>query len=216
MKKLLLIAAALPVMASAQNYGNRAQNERDLIQAVNATRRLVLENVQRMPQRDLLQAQKLLEKVDEVVLGRSTGPQIPQVRGCALENVNSFQQTFVRIKNFAFSGTGLNYNSNDATDFADRWTSRYPCSYADHYMAVFMRLKSFAFSGAGLNYDSKDAVQFALANVDSFCSDMQLEQLFKQHYNFAFSGTGLNMDSNEARAYAYNKIRGTVFSCSNI
>lgn len=138
------------------------------------------------------------------------------VQACSQADPQALQQTFVAIKDFAYSGAGLNMNSSGATSYAQAWTNKYPCGYAKTFMTSFKRLKDFAYAGSGLNMNSSGATEYAKANTDKFCSSYSLEQNFKSFYDFAYSGSGLNMNSSGARKYALQKINESdAFTCNN-
>ncbi|MEA9355635.1 hypothetical protein SHI21_05470 [Bacteriovorax sp. PP10] len=142
-------------------------------------------------------------------------PPYPSTVSCEREPTSVFQAAFVKVKNFAYSGNGLNYDGVSATNFAQEWARKYPCAYADQYVKNGTRIRTFAYSGNGLNYTGTDATAFTVANIDKFCSNYNLEQEFSAAYTFAYSGTGLNMNGTDARNYALNRVQSNAFTCRN-
>lgn len=141
---------------------------------------------------------------------------IPHRVVCSQDAPHIFQSTFTKIKNFAYSGSGLNLTSNGATDYAVNWTDSNPCDLADGFMRRIANLKQFAYSGSGLNMTSSAATQFALENENRVCvDDTSYADEFQVHYQFAYSGSGLNLTSNGARDYAFKKIQPKYFTCLN-
>lgn len=134
---------------------------------------------------------------------------------CDRDDNSAFQAAFIKVKNAAYSSSGLNYDSVSATAFAQSWASKNPCSYADLYVKNLLRLNTFAYSSSGLNYGSADARKFAIDNADNLCSGYNLEQEYSSAYNFAYSSNGMNMNSVDARNYAIARIRSSAFTCRN-
>jgi hypothetical protein len=127
-----------------------------------------------------------------------------------------FQTTFTRVRELAFSTSGLNYASGDVIRFVTDWTNNNPCAIADEFIRNILRLKSFVFATTDLNYASTDATRFALEKEPSFCSEYPVESEFGRHFSFAFSTSGMNMSGTDARRYALRQIEREAFFCSNL
>lgn len=141
-------------------------------------------------------------------------PLPPVMIVCSQDAVNVYQATFQRVKTFAYSTSGLDMTSAQATSFANDWTNRNSCNEADGYLRRIASLKEFAYATAGLDMTSAQAKQFALDNERKVCvQDNGFWDEFKQLYNFAYSISGMNMSSQQARDYAWNKIQPKYFTC---
>lgn len=134
---------------------------------------------------------------------------------CERDQTSSYQAAVMKVKNFAYNTSGLNYDSTSAANFAQDWARKNPCSYADLYVKNGTRIKNFAYNTSGLNYNGVDAARFAVENTDRFCSNFNLEQEYSSAFNFAYQPSGLNMNSTDARNYALSRIQPNAFSCRN-
>ena len=215
MKFITALLFAMPLISFAQTVSQREMLEERLLSSLKTARQAVLENIQAMPERDLRRTEKLLEKVRLSALGMdSDEPNYPQpTLVCAQEGVDRYQQSFLKIKNFAYSSQGLNLTTDGAVSFATTWTKLQPCSYADKFIVDFGRIKNFAYSSQGLNMTNDGAVNYAKAMVARICANVPFEQIFSKHYNFAYSSSGLNMTSENARRYAQPKTEAEAFIC---
>jgi len=213
MKKLLFIVMALclSVGAFARPQDRRLeQRALQLAETVQNQLRMQLHHLSDYELRDIVaNLNTTLRLIDGNVYTPVPAPVCNQMPA------EIYQRTFVEIKDFAYSSEGPNLTSSSATQYAQRWTSTYPCSVASKYMADYKRLNAFAYSSSGLNYTSSSARQFAESKVKIFCSGMALEQEFATIYDFAYSSSGLNYTSQRAREYALAQIEGTAFSCRN-
>ncbi len=226
MKQFFVLLALVPLASFAQSRQERLEER--VMEQSSITRQALRENIHRMSEGDLRRANALLKNVEDIARGVSDpGPRPqpqpqPQPRPrprqrqvCAQEDAGTFQSTFVRIREMAYSSTGLNYLNNDAIQFATEWTNNNPCFKADEYIQTITRLKMFAYSSTGLNYLASPATSFALEKEAIFCSHYPLETEFTRHYTFAYSATGLNMLATPARLYAMQQIEREAFSCNN-
>ncbi|OQW46924.1 MAG: hypothetical protein A4S09_03185 [Proteobacteria bacterium SG_bin7] len=140
---------------------------------------------------------------------------LPSFIVCANDALNVYQATFQRVKNFAYSTSGLDMTEAQSTQFAIDYTNHNACDEADGYMRRISSLREFAYSTAGLDMTSAQARQFAIENENKVCIlDNSFVGEFKQLYNFAYSTSGLNMTSAQARNYAWEKIQSKYFSCA--
>lgn len=217
MKAILCLIVLVPVTVFAQATRRERLEERLLDQS-RKVRQLIKENINLMGERDLVDAYRLLEDVETLARGAGPAP-LPQPRPypprimCSDDIPTVFQGVFQSIKAMAYSGSGLNYTDSNATAFATTWTRSNPCREAAQFIKNIQRLKAFAYSGTGLNYTDSNAAQYALTMESKFCSHMDLEGVFSQHYNFAYSSTGLNYTASNAVSYAKGKVEPVVFSC---
>jgi len=216
MKFITALLFAMPLISFAQTFSQREMLEERLLLSLKSARQAVLENVQAMPERDLRRTEKLLEKVRLAALGiDSDEPNYPMpTMVCAREGVDRYQQTFLKIKNFAYSSQGLNLTNEGALNYATNWTTQQPCSYADKFIVDFTRIKNFAYSSQGLNMTNENAVNYTKTMVPRICANISFEQIFSKHYNFAYSSQGLNMTTENARRYAQPKAEAEGFVCS--
>lgn len=189
------------------------------------------QSTERLTQDEKIQVLKALNNADVVLLRVATdtgsssgvdpwssnpGPKNPNptTRSCDKDSPSSYQESYSKIKNLAFSTRGFDYQNPVAHTFAKEWTHNYPCNYADQYIKNARQLVSFAYSTMG--YDKVYAVRFAIANTDKFCANYKIADEYFLAFQFAYKGSGLDMNSIEARDYALNKISPYAFSCKNI
>lgn len=140
-------------------------------------------------------------------------PSYPPSRPLACDQEPAFQETFVRVKAFAYSTTGLNLTSEGATQYALEWTKQYSCAQAPRFIENFSRVKRFAYATSGLNLTDAGATDFAKAYAQSLCQGYELESEFQRAYQFAYSSGGLNMTSSAATEYAKKQVMQNAFSC---
>lgn len=143
-------------------------------------------------------------------------PLPPRNVACSQAGTNQYQNTFIKIKQFAYAGDGLNKTTMGAQNYAHQWLDQYPCSVANKFINDFKRVRVFAYSGTGLNKTTAGSINFALDNVAQVCSGMNFEQKFQNQFDFAYSSQGLNMTSAGARNYASDKVLPIAFSCNNL
>lgn len=142
-------------------------------------------------------------------------PPFPPTGGytCSTAPFDISSQTFKKIKQFAYSSSGLNKTSSGAMAYAEGWMQQYPCNYANSFIKKYKKVYQFAYSSNGLNKTSSGAQKFSLKNMDKLCENYPLKSEFRKYYQFAYSSSGLNMTSSRATEYAYNKVVPNAFSC---
>lgn len=176
------------------------------------------EMAERLSQDEKIQVLKGLNNIDSILarVGNSRPDRAPRPRrSCENDSTTNYQSSFLKIKNFAYQASGLDYSDASAIAFAKNWLSQNSCERTDEYIKTTLRLKSFAYALNGLDYDKEKSVVFALANSDIFCTEYNIEQEFKRNYNFAYSAEGLNMSKIDAQKYAFTFISKEAFSCRN-
>jgi surface antigen len=129
-------------------------------------------------------------------------------------------QQFYAAKEFAFSSTGLNLTTNNATQWALNYNQTHRCGTIHEYARQFAAVKEFAFSSSGLNKTTSRAVSIATQWVDrGNCGNsdvvQQLWSAYEREFQFAFSSSGLNMTTNNARSYAIQKL-GRMSRCPDL
>lgn len=132
-------------------------------------------------------------------------------RFCSTEP--NYQDVFEKVKFFAYVGSGLNYSSSNATNFALDLTRSNSCADSLTLIENMQVLKDFAFSLNGLNYGISASINFALEKARVLCMNSDFQNQFKIEYDRAYSPRGMNMSSEAARRYAYDKIEAMAFSC---
>lgn len=219
MKFFLALTLAFPLLASAQG---RPELESQLTAELRDVNQVIKENLQHMDENEILEATRSLRSIKRLALGRGPRrdhpiPQRPEPRySVPCSQDYRFQETFVKIKAFAYAGDGYNYSSTGATNYATNWTNTYSCDLADKFIADFKRIRSFAYSGSGLNLSSSGAVSYADSMIKKLCQGVNFEQIYQRDYSFAYSGSGLNLSSSGARAYAQPRMESQAFVCHNI
>ncbi len=222
MKAIFFSALLLSSTVFAQS---RIQKERKIKKIASKVSELAQYNIDTVNNYELDDLLDTLKKARRILNGRNVDPSpvptpapvpvpIP-VYSCADDSTYKYQEAFIKLKDFAYSNDGYNYYTNKAIQFAQQWTKEFPCDYADKFIQDSKRLKIFAYSGSGLDYYAHQAVTFAKEKISTFCSNYNLEQEFKSHYDFAYSSSGLNMYSSQAKKYAYEKIELRAFSCNH-
>lgn len=225
-----------------QNFKNNIRNKQNLELKVSKMAQrlssLVDQNAYSMNKNQLKDLKKAIRKAIQIAKGQVIptglqnpfppshgGGQFPPQNGggqfppmnmgyvCADDQSDFSMDTFRKVKAFAYAGNGLNKTSSAATQMTQKWMQKYPCGYADEYIAKFKKLNTFAYGGNGMNMTSTPAKNFALKKVDSFCADYPLQSEFKKFYNFAYSSSGMNMTSTPAKKYALKKISQYAFNC---
>lgn len=223
MKIISVLALALSFAANAQSIPQRDRLEGDARKLSIQMRTLVENNVDRLDERELNLLVRSLERAKDLLLGRVTPPgpgpgpfpPVPQPRfACDRASVAEYQATFIKIKDFAYSGNGINLSSSGATNYAAEWVRKYACEDADRFIAQYVRLKNFAYSGQGLNMSSSGAIDYANNGIDRLCENYAYEQEFRGLYDFAYSGRGLNMSSSGAVRYARERVEPQMFVCA--
>lgn len=216
MKAFIVVLALVPIFSFAQS---RPELEGRVESALQEARRALKSNIQRMSERDLKQAERKLLDVAEIANGNSNpypnpGPNpIPTpypTMTCAQEGTTTFQNTFVKIKNFAYNVA--NQTSSGAVSYATNWTNKFPCYVADKFIQDYTRIKNHAYNA--MNMTSSGSVEYAERMVPRLCSQVQFEQIFNQHKNFAYNT--LNMTSSGAVQYATPKMEAEAFYCNNL
>lgn len=218
---ITFLAVLMSFSVMAQPFQNRADLEAEAKRLSVQMKILVDRNVDRLDERDLTKLVRTLERSKDILLGRDTNPgpgpgpgPIPVPRyTCDRANPSDFQSTFVKIKNFAYSSSGLDMSSAAATNFAQDWSTRYACADADRFISIFTRLKNFAYSTSGLDMSSAASVGYAEQGVNNLCENYNFEAEFKNLYNFAYSTSGLDLSSAAARDYARQRVEPQMFQC---
>lgn len=160
-------------------------------------------------------ANQLLQQLGQVVAVTTTVPR-PLI-SCVSDDPSLMAATFAKVKDFAYSGSGLNYSSSDATAYAQWWVQKYPCGSATGYIADGKRLKDYAYGGRGLNLSSGDAATYTRAKLETRClPNVDYVGESKKHYDFAYSGSGLNMSSRDASEYTRAKMEAQFLSCHGL
>lgn len=217
----LLVASALIFTANAQSNSSRMQNELEAKRLSIQMRTLVENNVDRLDDRELNQVLRNLERAKDLLLGRVSPPPAPNPipvpqprRVCEFAPVEIYQATFMQIKNFAYSSSGLDLSSQAATAFATEWMQRYSCEDANRFISLFGRLKNFAYSSSGLDMSSAEALNYSKNGINRLCEGFAFEAEYKNLYNFAYSTGGLDLSTTAAREYARARVEPQMFSCS--
>tara|TARA_R110002049_G_scaffold46139_3_gene134530 strand:- start:179 stop:856 length:678 start_codon:yes stop_codon:yes gene_type:complete len=220
MKIISLLAMIMSFSVLAQPYQNRAELEVEAKRLSLQMKILVDRNVDRLDERDLTKLVRTLERSKDILLGRDTGPgpgpvpPIPAPRfTCDRASAAEYQSTFIKVKNFAYSSSGLDMSSAGATNFAQDWATRYSCSDADQFIAIFGRLKNFAYSTSGLDMSSAASIDYAQQGINNLCENYNFEAEYKNLYNFAYSTSGLDLSSAAARDYARQRVEPQMFQC---
>lgn len=219
MKKSIFMATLAVV--SLNSFANRVDLEADVLKLAKKVNRLANQNADTLSNKELRDVKKHLTLAVKIIKGIGTTPVPPTnprpiYRVCSQDSADIFQQTFIKIKNFAYSSSGLDMTSSGATQFAQEFTETHSCETADIFMSKSSRLKTFAYSTSGLDMTSSNAKSYAMNKWQSFCEDFPIESEFKKHYTFAYSSSGLDMTSSNARRYAQEKVEPVAFSCGNI
>lgn len=106
-------------------------------------------------------------------------------------------QEFYVAKNFAYSASGINLNSTDATQWALEYVQSHRCGTINEYSSRFRALYNMAYSPSGLNMNSSDARNYALQKVEytTEARVRQMQETAAKVKNFVYSANGLNRDS---------------------
>ena len=220
MKSFIAIIALVPLFAFAQS---RPELESRVESALQNARRELRLNIQRMSERDLIQVERKLQEVESIARGGGYNPgpipnpnpyptpyptPYPQL-SCAQEPTQVYQQTFIKVKNFAYNI--VNRTSSDSVAYATNWTNKYPCNLADKFIRDFTRIKNHAYNN--MNQTSSMSVEYAERMVSRVCDGVPFEQIFNQHKIFAYNT--LNMTSSQSVEYATPKMEAEAFYCRN-
>jgi hypothetical protein len=137
-------------------------------------------------------------------------------RSCAEANTAEMIQAMQKIRNFAYSGSGLNMDSSGAAAYAQSWVQQYFCEEADSWVSEGRKIRNFAYSGSGLNLSSHDAAVYTQNALNRRCYD-QVDYVSEASriYQFAYSGSGLNLSSREASEYTRQQMDQRFFSCGD-
>lgn len=186
--------------------------------------RLTTQNAQSLSESELVQVTYNLRQAKKLLKGDDVRPNYPGPidngrpgtygqRVCSAENTYTYQETFQRIKQFAYSSTGLNLSSQESINYALDWSTKYPCAVAETFISRFVLLKNFAYSSTGLNYSSLEAKDYALAKLHFLCPGVDIASEYRKHYEFAYSSRGLNYSSLQARDYAQPRAERVALTC---
>lgn len=109
---------------------------------------------------------------------------------------------FTAAKDYAYSSSGLDLSSSQATEWALEYNKTHACNTIQEYSARFTVLKNFAYSSSGLDMSSRDAVNYALSKVETTTvyEAEQMQSTLTAIKDFAYSSSGLNLSSSEASA----------------
>lgn len=220
MKLITIIAMLFAFGAHAQSHQPRSELELEAKKLSLQMKILVERNVDRLDERDLQQLVRTLDRAKGILLGQNPGPgpgpgPLPPVPRftCDRASTAEYQNTFTKIKGFAYSSSGLDMSSAAATNFAQDWATKYDCADADRFISLFGRLRNFAYSTSGLDMSSAAAVNYASNGIDRLCENYAFESEFKNLYNFAYSTSGLDLSSAAARNYASQRVEPQMFQC---
>lgn len=220
MKMMTFLALFMSFSVMAQPVQNRANLEAEAKKLSLQMKILVDRNVDRLDERDLTQLVRSLERSKDILLGQRPGPgpgPIPPIPAprytCDRASASEYQQTFIKVKNFAYSSSGLDMSSAAATNFAQDWSTRYSCADADQFISIFGRLKNFAYSTSGLDMSAAASIDYAQQGVNSLCENYNFEAEYKNLYNFAYSTSGLDLSAAAAKDYARQRVEPQMFQC---
>lgn len=220
MKAFIAVLALVPLFSFAQG---RPELEVRVERALQDARRDLRLNIQRMTERELIQVERKLLDVSSIANGNMNPYPNPVPNPypnpiptpypsmtCAQEGTTMYQNTFVKIKNFAFNT--VNTTSTGSVQYATNWTNKFPCYIADKFIRDYSRIKTHAFNA--MNMTSTGSIQYAERMVSRLCSQVPFEQIFNQHKSFAFNT--LNMTSTGSIQYATPKMEAEAFYCDNL
>jgi len=107
---------------------------------------------------------------------------------------------FMAAKNFAYSGSGLNYSDSQATDWALRYDQTHACGTLPEYSARYSALYTYAYSGSYMNMNANDARDYALYYVERMTvPQIQYWQAtFQAVYTLFYSGSYMNDNAADA------------------
>ena len=131
-----------------------------------------------------------------------------------------YANRYTELYNYAYSGSFMNMNANDARDYALVYAERLTVPQIQQWKAVFQSVYQLFYSGSYMNDNTSDSVAGARAwNERGYCGDVQTAENIKaeyaRQYGFAYSGSGLNYNSAQAKEYALNYVRGMT-SCGDL
>ncbi len=206
---------SLSVMAQQNNVTDRLKN------ASSRVNELVQANADYMSPNDQRDVLELLRQIRDRVRPNTgsqpgypnqpppyPGPQNPNYPddGISLSGYcdDSDHTQFKLAKDFSYSTSGLNYSSQQSTDWALRYNETHACNTMNEFKSRFKIIKDFAYSTSGLNMSSAESVQFALNKADYTSSAMatNLRSKMLAIKNFAYSTNGLNLGSSESAILA--------------
>ena len=116
---------------------------------------------------------------------------------------------FMAAKNFAYSGSGINYNDGQATDWAMRYNQTHACGTLPEYSNRYTELYNYAYSGSYMNLNANDARDYALHYADLLTVPQiqQWKAVFQPVYQLFYSGSYMNDSAPDsvAGARAWNE-----------
>lgn len=222
MKAFIAVLALVPLMSFAQS---RPELEGRVERALQNARRDLRLNLQRMTERELIQVERKLLDVSSIANGNMNPNPYPNPvpnpypnpiptpypsMTCAQEGTTTYQNTFVKIKNFAYNIA--NQTSSGSVNYATNWTNKFPCYVADKFIQDYTRIKNHAYNS--MNMTTSGSVEYAERMVTRLCSQVPFEQIFNQHKNFAYNT--LNMTTSGSVQYATPKMEAEAFYCNNL
>lgn len=116
---------------------------------------------------------------------------------------------FIQAKNFAYSGSGLNYYSNEAANWAILYLQTHACGTIPEYAARYTELYDYSYGGSYMNMTVMDARNYALNYVE-YMNVPQIrvwKQMFQAVYQLFYSGSYMNntASGSAAAARAWNE-----------
>jgi len=103
-------------------------------------------------------------------------------------------------RDFAYTSSGLNYNSSGAEQWAHQYVNSHACGTIYEFSMRFRELYNYGYSSTYMNLNSSGARDFALPRAEY----MRLEQIqywkriFVQVKDFAYSSSYLNFNSSRS------------------
>lgn len=186
---------------------------RDLARKINLSARAS----NRLSVDEKIQVLKALNNADSVlerVAGDRPGPR-PRPLTCENEGGANYYDAIKKVKEVAYSSSGLNLGSSDAEKYATGWATRNSCSETDKLVSDIKVIKAIAYSSAGLNLSSSEASAYAADNAEKVCPNADIDKTIREARSFAYSPSGLNMSSSDASRYAAEQAQRTVFACGS-
>jgi hypothetical protein len=181
---------------------------------LNSKRLYTLKSDELIALRDVLKSAKDILEYKYNPLAKPTSASTGLIPAIA-ENKEAYLQTYKKMRDFAYSMDGLNFENAESDAFATKWTLTYPSRLADKYIADFMLLLNFAQQSNTLCMFESQAIPYVMDRIPFFTPGLNLEQIFTANYYYAFSEKGLYMSMSDAYKYAKKKFEEIVFSGIN-
>jgi hypothetical protein len=111
---------------------------------------------------------------------------------------------FAVARDFAYSGNGLNLDSNQAVQWALDYNTRHACGTINEFAARYRSLYEYAYAGQYMNMDSASAQRYALTYVETMRLDwiQYWKTTFLAVYQLMYAGQYFNDDAATAVAAA--------------